>query len=66
MSDLSSKLEDEACDIECAGNKNQTCGGSLKLDVYTPKETENGAVSLGPRSAAILTAMVALTAYLAL
>ncbi|KAK6345053.1 hypothetical protein TWF718_006991 [Orbilia javanica] len=34
LSDLSQKLEDIQCDLGCAGNNSEACGGALRVSVY--------------------------------
>lgn len=33
LSSLSKKVDDSECNLPCEGNKNQVCGGNLKLTV---------------------------------
>ena len=34
---LSAKLADSECNLACAGNSSQVCGGALRLSVYSLK-----------------------------
>ncbi|KAK6522495.1 hypothetical protein TWF281_001941 [Arthrobotrys megalospora] len=41
LSGLSQKLEDTQCNLGCAGNNSEACGGALRVSVY---KLESGAV----------------------
>lgn len=43
LNSLSSKLSDSSCDLACAGNSSQICGGNLALTVYQKKSNTKGA-----------------------
>ncbi|KAK6340482.1 hypothetical protein TWF730_002233 [Orbilia blumenaviensis] len=42
LSELSQKLEDAQCNLGCAGNNSEACGGALRVSVY--KLASNSAV----------------------
>ncbi|TVY19281.1 putative fungistatic metabolite [Lachnellula arida] len=42
LSALSAKLPDSKCNLPCAGNSSQVCGGSLALTVYKAKASKEG------------------------
>ncbi|KAK6496543.1 hypothetical protein TWF481_001545 [Arthrobotrys musiformis] len=44
LSDFSQKLEDGQCDLGCAGNNSQACGGALRVSVY--KLQSNSAIGV--------------------
>jgi hypothetical protein len=48
LSPYSAELDGTACDLPCAGDGGQTCGGHLKLSLYRKKKEENAAVRLNP------------------
>ncbi len=43
LSSIAAKLPDSSCDLACAGNTTQICGGALKLSVYNVKKSTKGA-----------------------
>lgn len=43
LNSLSSKLPDSSCDLGCAGNGTQICGGNLALTIYQQKSSTKGA-----------------------
>jgi len=42
LSALSAKLPESSCNLACAGNSSQVCGGSLALTVYKAQTSKEG------------------------
>ncbi|TVY47120.1 putative fungistatic metabolite [Lachnellula occidentalis] len=68
LSALSAKLPEEKCDLPCAGNSSQVCGGSLALTVYTAKSSKEGTgfTVRRPMSSSVLALGIALGVLLCL
>ncbi|KAF3078731.1 hypothetical protein TWF569_011067 [Orbilia oligospora] len=65
LSDLSQRLEDTQCDLGCAGNNSEACGGALRVSVYKLESNSavrgsNGLVSI--HSVAALVSAVCIVA----
>ncbi|RVD86715.1 uncharacterized protein DFL_004977 [Arthrobotrys flagrans] len=63
LSDLSQKLEDTQCDLGCAGNNSEACGGALRVSVYKLESSSavrgsSGLVSVHLAAALALTVCV--------
>ncbi|KAI9053533.1 hypothetical protein LZ554_002488 [Drepanopeziza brunnea f. sp. 'monogermtubi'] len=43
ISSVATKRDDSACDLACAGNTSEFCGGALKLSVYQMSSNSEGA-----------------------
>ncbi|KAG0650680.1 Peptide O-xylosyltransferase [Hyphodiscus hymeniophilus] len=47
LSAVSAKLPDSSCNLACAGNSSQICGGSLVISVYQKQSEKKGAAVVG-------------------
>jgi len=69
LSALSVKLPESSCNLACAGNSSQICGGPLALTVYQAKTSKKGAgitVRQAPVSSSVLALGIALGVLLCL
>jgi WSC domain len=53
LNGLSNKLPDSSCNLPCAGNSSQICGGDLALTVYQQQTSTKGAGIKGVREAPV-------------
>ncbi|TVY28973.1 putative fungistatic metabolite [Lachnellula hyalina] len=68
LSALSAKLPESSCNLPCAGNGSQVCGGSLALTVYKAKSSKEGTgfTVRQPLSSSVLALGIALGVLLCL